>query len=383
MPSRSSSSRAEPIEVRPETARRWLVAHMGLLRPTYAPGPDGVRAVLQDLRCIQLDPLDRIGTNADLVAAARVDGLQAGEVYDALLPGHAFEHFAKERCLLPARIFPWYREREVQAWWWRLGDRTARIDPDLVTDVLAEVEERGPVTADELEQRGRVEPLDWNGWRGTSSANRMALEILWTRCQVVVHSRTPGGKRYDVPWRALPEVHDAPAPGTFDDVAFLERVEAAGLLATAVGPWWSTLRQPRRELIERHLALGTIELVRIEGSRRTWIAPANHRDREVPSEDDGRMRILGPLDPLLWNRDLVRHVFDFDYVWEVYKPADKRRWGFYVCPLLHGDRLVGRIEAHVESGELVVDRLWEEPGGVDQQALADALDRHRVFLLGA
>jgi len=367
------------IELKPDEARRLLVGQAGLRAPTPSTGHDGVRQVLEHLRCIQLDPIDRIGTNADLVAAARVDGLRVGDVYDALLPGHAFEHFAKERCLLPARLFPWYRERAVQAPWWRLGERTRRVDRALVDDVLAEVESRGPVTAAELEDRGRVEPLDWNGWTGTSRATSMALEILWTRCQVVVHSRTPGGKRFDVPRRALPDVHAAPAPGTFHDVAFLDRVEAAGLLSTAIGPWWSALRDRRDELIGRHLALGTVDLVRIDGSRRTWLAPAGLRDREWP-EDDGRMRILGPLDPLMWNRDLVRHVFDFDYVWEVYKPADKRRWGFYVCPLLHRGRLVGRLEAHVEGGELVIDRVWEEPGGLDPVALDDALDRHRRFL---
>ena len=64
---------------------------------------------------------------------------------------------------------------------------------------------------------------------------------------------------------------------------------------------------------------------------------------------DDRVRILGPLDPLLWDRNLVHHVFDFEYVWEVYKPAHQRRWGWYVCPLLQRDRLIGR-------GKLVVQR---------------------------
>lgn len=368
-------------ELKPDEARRLLVGQTGLRADTPSAGADGVREVLGRLRCIQLDPIDRIGTNADLVAAARVADLRVGEVYDALLPGCAFEHFAKERCILPKQLFPWYRDRAVQAPWWRLGERIRRVDEALVADVLAEVESRGPVTSGALEDRGRVEPIDWSGWRGTSRATAMALEILWTRCQVVVHSRGPDGKRYDVPRRALPDVHDAPAPGDFADVAFLDRVEAAGLLSTAVGPWWSALRDHRRALIERHLALGTVELVTIEGSRRTWLAPRGLRDREWP-EDDGRMRILGPLDPLLWNRDLVRHAFGFDYVWEVYKPADKRRWGYYVCPLLHEGHLVGRLEARIESGELVVDRLWEEPGGVDPVALEAALDRHRRFLFG-
>ena len=89
------------------------------------------------------------------------------------------------------------------------------------------------------------------------------------------------------------------------------------------------------------------------------------------------MRVLGPLEPLLWDRRLVKQVFGFDYVWEVYKPAEKRRWGWYVCPLLHRGRLVGRIEAKVEGGALRVINLWPEDGvTLDRDALDAALVRH-------
>ena len=92
------------------------------------------------------------------------------------------------------------------------------------------------------------------------------------------------------------------------------------------------------------------------------------------------MRILGPLDPLLWDRKLVELAFDFAYVWEVYKPAAQRTWGYYVCPLLHEGRMVGRIEAHREGGEVVLDHLWEaSPGSVDPVALAACLERLARF----
>ncbi|RME27505.1 MAG: hypothetical protein D6798_04380, partial [Deltaproteobacteria bacterium] len=87
-----------------------------------------------------------------------------------------------------------------------------------------------------------------------------------------------------------------------------------------------------------------------------------------------RLRILGPLDPLLWDRRLVSEVFGFEYVWEVYKPASKRRWGWYVVPLLHRGRLVGRMEAHTTAGRVVIDRLWPEDGArIDRQALDAAI----------
>ena len=114
----------------------------------------------------------------------------------------------------------------------------------------------------------------------------------------------------------------------------------------------------------------------VTGSRRRYLAPADLLDRSFP-EDDGRLRILGPLDPLIWDRALVRQAFDFDYVWEVYKPASKRRWGWYVCPLLHRGALVGRIEAHLEGPRLVLDQLWREQGvSLDGHALQAALRRH-------
>ncbi len=363
----------------PERARDFLVGQAGLRAVTHA----DVRGLLAARRCIQLDPLDRIGTNADLVAFARVDGLAKGDVFRDVLPGHAFEHFAKERCLLPASAFPAYRARAVEAPWWRLGERLRRLPEGVIEAVLDEVRARGPVTAADLTDHGAVEALDWSGWKGTGKATSMALEVLWTRCQVVICGRTAAGKQYDVPARALPAVATADPPADFARWALVERVEAAGLLPRAAGPWWSMLTEVQQgDLPERLVAEGLLERVEIEGARRPYLAPAGFRDREFPS-DDGRMRILGPLDPLLWCRTLVRHVFGFDYVWEVYKPAAERRWGWYVCPLLHEGRLVGRFEGHVESGEVVVDRLWREEGAAfDERAFAAAVERHATALAG-
>ena len=99
------------------------------------------------------------------------------------------------------------------------------------------------------------------------------------------------------------------------------------------------------------------------------------------------MAFLAPLDPLCWDRDLLRRLFDFDYVWEVYVPAAKRRWGYYVLPILYGDRLVGRIEPRSTGrrGTLRVLGLWWEPGFEPSAepgfatAFADALAAHRDF----
>jgi uncharacterized protein YcaQ len=358
-------------------ARRRLVAHSGLTRP-IGKGPAGIRKVLNRLRCIQLDPLDAIGTNADLVAMARVDGIVRGDVWRALFPRYAFEHFAKERCVLPADAFPWYREvgHAAQTSWWRHSEREGRLPRALVDAVLAEVRARGPVTARELTDHGNIEPIDWGGWTGTARATTMTLELLWTRCEIVVAGRTESGaKLYDVPDRALGSIATASVVGDFERWALGERVNAAGLLTRAGGSMWSMLARVRTSpLPDQMIEEGELVDVRIEGSTRRYLArPAFLRLR--PGTYDDRVRILGPLDPVLWDRELVRLLFDFDYVWEVYKPASQRKWGWYVCPLLHRDRLIGRIDASVKNTQLVVRKLWLERDA-DEKRVRDALERH-------
>lgn len=332
--------------------------------------------MLGRLRCIQLDPLDAVGTNADLVAMARIAGLRKGDVYRHLLPGHAFEHFAKERCLLPASAFAHYRDQAAETPWWRLAERNERLPASVVDAVEHEIRCHGPKTARDLEDHGAVEAMDWSGWKGTGKATTMALEVLWTQCRLVVSERTTRGKRYDLPERSLGAAAHDPA-GEFGRWALLERVEAAGLLAFAGGPCWSMLGDVRTSgLPEELVREGVLEAVRVEGSGRPYLAPAGFRSRRFAAQDE-RMRILGPLDPVLWDRKLVAQAFGFEYVWEVYKPEAKRRFGWYVCPLLHHGRLVGRLEGKVTGDVLRVTGLWaERPDAFDLDALDACLEVH-------
>lgn len=364
-----------PVSISRTEARRLLISHLGLDR-IAGRGARGTRAVLERLRCIQLDPLDAIGTNADLVVMARVDGVCRGHVWRHLFPRHAFEHFAKERCILPASSFPRYRRQGhlAQTPWWRHGEREERIPPHVLRAVLDEIREKGPITAAQLTDHGTVEPMNWSGWKSTAKASTMALDILWTLCDIVVAGRTESGaKLYDIPERALGKFEDA--EGDFSRWAVLERAQAAGLLTRAGGAMWSMLSPVRTSpLIREMIEAGELIEVAIEDSPRRYLAIPSFFDKRRVTYDD-RVRILGPLDPLIWDRELVRHIFDFEYVWEVYKPAKQRRWGWYVCPLLHRDRLIGRIEARVERETMVVSKIWMEEGAADVE-ISDALERH-------
>ena len=198
---------------------------------------------------------------------------------------------------------------------------------------------------------------------------------------MVTAGRTSRGERiYDVPERALPEVNDAPAAAP-DRLLLLERVRGAGLLSTAQGPHWSMLSEHRNgPLVDALVAEGALVKVEVEGRRRTYLTVPEHLD--APAQDpDERMRVLGPLDPLLWDRKLVQHVFGFDYIWEVYKPPAQRQWGYYVTPLLHGGRLVGRMEARrVGEGKkmtIEVEKTWGEVQGPAFDEALHALLAHQ------
>ncbi len=327
---------------------------------------------------IQLDPLDPLGTNADLVAMARVDGVDRGDVHRFLAGGRSFEHFAKQRCLLPADAFPAYRDKPGLETWWTTRSRLERLPAGLLDEVEAEVAERGPIRLSAIKDRGKVKALAYGAWKGTGKAVTMALEVLWASCRVVVVGRAARGERvYDVPERTLAEVAGGPAPD-WAPWAMRERVRAAGLFPMVSGPWWWALRPHRKDgTIDALADGGALVRVHVGDGRRVHLADARLLE-STPPEPDDRIRILGPLDPVLWDRDLVEVVFGFEYRWEVYKPAAQRRWGWYVCPLLRGGRLIGRVDAKVVRDEdaIVVRKVWWEPGGRDERALRRALDDH-------
>ena len=359
-------------------ARQFMLGHHGLNRFGYQNTSQGLQDLLAKLRCLQLDPLSPMGSSPDMVAIARVPDYRCNDWFNLLMPGHAFEHYAKERCLLPAYAYPYYRDHAVDVPWWRLHERTKKVPASVLKAVLAEVATNGPVSTSEMTDHGNVAPLDFSGWKGTGKVASMALDILSMRCQVVIAGRKNSREKlYDIPERALPAVSSAKPDDEFHRWAFLERIQAAGLLATTSGPHWSTINTVRTADLPHQLAeAGYCQLLTIEGAPQQYWAPADLNRLTFP-EPDEHMRILAPLDPFIWNRKLIAHLFSFEYIWEVYKPANQRRWGWYVCPLLHGGRFVGRLEGRYGDGVLAVENVWQEPGcKIDRHALRAALKRH-------
>jgi hypothetical protein len=216
------------------------------------------------------------------------------------------------------------------------------------------------------------------------------LETLFFAGDIIVHHKEGTRKYYDLTRRHLPaEVLEAPDPNpTEDDYRdwhVLRRIGAIGLLWNRSGDAWLGIggmkSAHRTASFERLHRKGLIRRVTVEGMEKH---PLYIKEEEVPLLDEvirggtggpNRASILAPLDNLLWDRRLILELFGFDYRWEVYKPAAERRYGYYVLPVVYGDRFVGRIEPVLDrrSRTLVIRGWWPEPGVEPTDDLLDSL----------
>ena len=375
-------------------------------------------AAAERLGSFQFDPLEVAGRNHDLVLHARVADYTRA-VGDEVLYGtrQLFETYNKGLSLVPTAELPYYRvywDREERAHAGTTFDEHA----PLVEELLERIRRGGPLSSTDVEPRAAIE---WY-WRPTNQV-RAVLEAL-AQAGVLGLARREGNRRvYDLTERLFPAELLAHRPAEEDQIRhkLLSRYRAHGMLGrtgsaelwhgTGIPPTDGTkdVGRTRRRLTDGMVDDGRLVPVTIDGvkgerfiiaSELTLLEAAAVEVGEAsgadpaaaaggPTAADGLsdVTLLAPLDPFVWDRDFTRRLYGFDYVWEVYVPERKRRWGYYVLPILFGDRLVGRIEPRIDrkAGAIrVLDLWWEEsfdpldvPGFVD--GLAAALTAHRRF----
>ena len=395
------------IPVSAAAARRFLVRRHLLAPARSLPaGLDGVRAAFDRLGSIQFDPLAVAGRNHDLVLHARVRDYDPAWT-NGLLYQHRelFETYNKMLSLLPTRELPWYR----QTW-----DRFLDLHRDdafvrhreTMDHVLERIRAEGPLSSLDFERRAKVE---W--YWGPTGEVRAVLEAL-SEAGIISLARREGNRRFfDLTERLYPPelLEIRPDPVEQRRHKLLSRYRAHGLLGEGgeytlwygIGPARRGPSDPpgtitRAELRAALVDDGEIIPITVEGVRGTRYVLRDELVALREAEDEvgrgvplGRASavFLAPLDPLAWDRDLLRSLFDFDYVWEVYVPERKRRWGYYVLPLLWGDRLVGRIEPRIDREARAVRILgtwWEDGFSAGRsegftEAMRDALAAYLRF----
>lgn len=330
-----------------------------------------MREVFSRLGLIQFDPLAVAGRNHDLVLHARVSDYDPAWCEELLyVRRELFEAYNKSLCLLPTRELPWYRVS-----WSVNAPRILDENAEVAERVLERIRTEGPLSSLDFDRGPAVK---W-GWAQTNVI-RAVLEA-YTIAGVLGLARREGNRRYfDLVERLFPAdllAREVPLREQLRH-KLLSRYRAHGLLGTggpaeiwlgigrAVKPDPKRPRHPTRaELHAELLEQGELVPVEVEGVRGTrFVLPDELQLLAAPPEPPPSVAFLGPLDAFVWDRDLLRAQFDFDYVWEVYVPESKRRWGYYVLPILFRDRLVGRIEPRIDrAGQRVnVLGVWWEKG---------------------
>ena len=391
---------SEIRQVSAAAARRFLVLRHLLTPPRSLPAErESVLAVVTRLGSLQFDPLEVAGRNHDLVCLARIDGYRR-EWTDHWLyeDRRLYETYNKSLQIVPVAELPLFR------YVWDGSQRRheeAAFDEHapLVEELLARIRDGGSLLPRDV---GAREAIDWY-WRPTNQV-RAILEALAEVGTIGIARREGNLRVYDLMERLLPAsvLAERRSPEEQQDHRLLSRYRGNGLLGAAGGQelWVGGLgyAADRAAMRARLMADGRLFHVSVEGFKGERFvvaedavlldqAEAEVRAGTPPGGAAAGVAFLAPLDPLCWDRDLLRRLFAFDYVWEVYVPAEKRRWGYYVLPILYGDRLVGRIEPRIDrrAGELRVEGLWWEPGfdpledGAFVAAFTDALIAHRDF----
>jgi uncharacterized protein YcaQ len=352
-------------------ARRIALAAQGFADPRPAGRVDArhIRRVIDRIGLLQIDSVNVFARAHYLPVLARL-GPYPRETLDRLTAHTAgpvrrelFEYWAHEASLVPVELQPllrWRMARASEDAWGRM--RTiAEEQPHLVEDVLRLVREQGPLRAGEtgIARPARTPGQMWNWHDG-----KVALEYLFWSGRVTAARRVNFERLYDVPERVLPlEVLAAPTPPV--DVAQRELVRiAARALGVATEPdLGDYFRLPRAESKARVAELveaGELLPVEVDGwSAPTYLWPDSRRPRRVSAR-----ALLCPFDPLIWFRARTERLFGFRYRIEIYTPAPKRRFGYYVLPFLLGDQLVARVDlkSDRQAGALRVQAAYLEDG---------------------
>jgi uncharacterized protein YcaQ len=367
------------VKVTAEAARRFLFArHFLAPARSLAGGLDGVLEVFRKFGSIQYDPIAVAGRNHDLVLHARVAGYEPAWCDVLYERREIFEATNKALSFVPTTEFPWFRH--VMG---RKGPRfhaAALAENAAVAErVLERIRAEGPLSSRDFEREAGP-TKDWFGM--PENAVRAVLEA-YTVTGVIGLARRDGNLRYyDLLERLLPaEVLARQVPEREQlQHKMLSRYRSHGLLGPGgaggtfdrIAPPKSTPeRVGRNELREDLVELGALVPVDVEGVRGKRLVLAEELALlEAPPEPTPSVAFVAPFDSLLWDTALLSSLFDFDYVWEGFFPPAKRRWGYYVLPIVFGDRFVGRIEPRIDRDRARVEVLnvWWELGFAPRRA---------------
>jgi uncharacterized protein len=338
--------------------RRLIVSRQGFASRFRRAGEADVEDVVRRLSAVQLDSISTVDRAHRLTIGSRIGAYPPDTVPRLLAEGRIFEYWAHEASLLPIELWPHFRLVMEGKGHWGAHDRALRDHADLVDPILERIRLEGPLGSRDFEGEGSGGMWNWK-------PAKMVLEALWDRGRLAIAERRNFQRRYDLVERVIPKhILDAPKPSedeTLRTLALLAVAARGALTEPAVREHWR-LKGGRARLHQHLVALvdeGRLREVEADDGGPTFYVLA---DTEIDG-DPAPPTLVCPFDNLVWDRPLLERVFGFRHVIEVYKREHEREFGYYVLPLLVGDRFVGRadLKADRAEGVLRIRRFTPEP----------------------
>jgi uncharacterized protein len=364
-----------------EKVRRYLLAYHGLLNEHIFEGKAGISDFVGLVGCVQFDPIDICGRNADLTFQSRINNYNKSMLEELLYQDRSLmDYFDKNLSIIRTSDWPLMSRRRDQ---FRNESRSSEVVEKHEQMIMEYLEENEYACSKDIDLKERA---DWY-WSASSSA-RVVLETLYFRGDLVIHHKKGTIKYYSKREHLF---HDQLNDQTFsddehDDCFLLRRIKAVGMLwdkpSDALLGVLDLKSARRKAAFKRLLENNKIVEVTVEGIKDALFVPSEHIDlfENPPEIREVRTEFLAPLDNLLWDRKLISAIFGFDYKWEIYEPEHKRLHGYYVIPVIQNDAFVGRIEVinQKKTKTLLIKRFWQEKY-VHMESLRECIERFASF----
>ena len=367
-----------PIRLTNAQTRRFLCAlHFGSQR-------SGLIEHVRGLGSVQFDPLNVVGRNADLVLQSRISGYKSEHLYKALYEDRLFvDGFDKCMCIFAVEDYPYFARFRAEGFW----DVYERPDvKEAYPRLLEEIRARGPLCSSDFDMMDKV---NWP-WGPTKLA-RAALESLWFSGELMLSHKKGTRRYYDLPERVLPTsilatVEPNPEDDAYDEWLLKRRIGAVGMLWNRGSDAYLCMNgfsaERRNRAFDSLTKKEDLIPLSVDGIDATMYMLKRDNDillSAMEGKPDNTMRFIAPLDNLIWDRKLIHALFGFYYRWEVYVPKVQRQFGYYVLPVLYGDRFVGRFEPdNFRKDVLVIKHWWWEHGVRPTKAMLKAREKALV-----
>jgi uncharacterized protein YcaQ len=360
-------------------AQAVMIAAQGLSRrPRRVANKRDVLQMIRRMSVLQIDTIHIVARSPYLVLWSRLGDYESAWLDELLAEGKIFEYWSHEACFLPIEDYPLYRHRMIDAkdMGWKYSHEWISAHRQEIKRLLTHIREHGPVrSSDFVRTDGKAG--GWWEWK----PEKRALEMLFTAGELMIARRHNFQRIYDLRERVLPSWDDSKLPSAEEAgrALVLKAVRALGITkARWVSDYFRTGKQETSATTWALADEGLLFRVEVAGwEEEAYVHPAN---RKLIEQARGSLQpelttLLSPFDPLVWDRARAREMFGFDYRLECYTPQPKRRYGYFTLPILHNNKLIGRLDpkAHRKEGLFEVKSLYLEPGVVINDELIEGV----------